>query len=445
MNILLISREYPPETAFGGIATFVQLLARGLTAAGHRVVVIAQTFGAEREETDALEPCVRVLRVAVPNAGPVHAMSVSLHLFAQLFARRVARAAAELHATFPFDVLETPDHLAEGLHCLEFARARRIPVVTRLYTPWSLLARMGIELPGADSPSDRAALGSMEEQLLHQSQALTAPSRDLARRVQREYNLSSAIEFIPNPVDTERFRPRPAGAAAGGLSATPALLFVGRLEDRKGCRDLPALWAALRPRHPGLRLTILGPDTPNTGTPGLTMAAWLTAEFARLGCAADLHNRHALPVDPDRMPPAGAVELIPRVSLEDLARVYRAHDILLAPSRYDNSPYTVVEALASGLAVVATNAGGAPEYLGATSSVEPGRYQEGPGGRVVRPGDVAGLRAALEEPAGGWLIDAVALRAVQQAAREQALRLCSPAQVAADTLRLYARAQAMIF
>ena len=124
---------------------------------------------------------------------------------------------------------------------------------------------------------------------------------------------------------------------------------------------------------------------------------------------------------------------------------------MLAPSRYDNSPYTVVEALASGLAVIATNAGGAPEYLAAAGRLEPGGFLEGAGGRIVRPGDAAGLQAALEQPGAdqpngaGWLSGGASLAAVQTAARAQALGLCSPAQVAAETVRLYEQARGRIF
>ena len=40
MRICLISREYPPETGFGGIATFTRHLALGLKALGHDVEVV---------------------------------------------------------------------------------------------------------------------------------------------------------------------------------------------------------------------------------------------------------------------------------------------------------------------------------------------------------------------------------------------------------------------
>jgi transposase len=41
MRICLISREYPPDTGFGGIATFTKHLAHGLKNLGHEVVVVA--------------------------------------------------------------------------------------------------------------------------------------------------------------------------------------------------------------------------------------------------------------------------------------------------------------------------------------------------------------------------------------------------------------------
>ncbi|MBU1821883.1 MAG: glycosyltransferase, partial [Bacteroidetes bacterium] len=61
MRIGLISQEYPPETARGGIGTQTWLKAQGLTRRGHRVFVISRSPNNERyEQTDGLLTVIRI-------------------------------------------------------------------------------------------------------------------------------------------------------------------------------------------------------------------------------------------------------------------------------------------------------------------------------------------------------------------------------------------------
>ena len=52
MRICLISREYPPDTGWGGIGTYTFHLAHGLAERGHVVHVLAQGFGTDRQDAD---------------------------------------------------------------------------------------------------------------------------------------------------------------------------------------------------------------------------------------------------------------------------------------------------------------------------------------------------------------------------------------------------------
>ena len=92
----------------------------------------------------------------------------------------------------------------------------------------------------------------------------------------------------------------------------------------------------------------------------------------------------------------------------DLARSYRAADLLVLASRAETYGMVVTEALAHGLPVVATEVGGVPEALGhGADSVRPGL--------LVPPGDPAALGAALR----GWLGDAELRRRLRRAAGER--------------------------
>jgi len=92
----------------------------------------------------------------------------------------------------------------------------------------------------------------------------------------------------------------------------------------------------------------------------------------------------------------------------DLARSYRAADLLVLASRAETYGMVVTEALAHGLPVVAAEVGGVPEALG--------HAPEGDlPGLLVPPGDPAALGAALR----AWLGDAALRERLRRAARER--------------------------
>jgi len=92
----------------------------------------------------------------------------------------------------------------------------------------------------------------------------------------------------------------------------------------------------------------------------------------------------------------------------DLARSYRAADLLVLASRAETYGMVVTEALAHGLPVVATEVGGVPEALGRAAD---GHLP----GLLVPPGDPAALGAALR----AWLGDAALRERLRRAARER--------------------------
>jgi glycosyltransferase involved in cell wall biosynthesis len=91
-----------------------------------------------------------------------------------------------------------------------------------------------------------------------------------------------------------------------------------------------------------------------------------------------------------------------------LSRAYTTADLLVAPSRSETYGMTVAEALAHGLPVIASDAGGLPETLGSTAG---GTCP----GQLVPPGDPAALAAAL----GDWLGDEEHRNRLRAAARQR--------------------------
>ncbi len=93
----------------------------------------------------------------------------------------------------------------------------------------------------------------------------------------------------------------------------------------------------------------------------------------------------------ERLGIAGCVTFAGYVPQDELGPYYRSADVFALASDFDNSPNVVLEAMACGLPVVATDVGGVAEYVAA-----------GRGGELVPARDSAALARAL----GDWLSDA---------------------------------------
>ena len=395
MRVCLISREYPPLTNYGGIATFSHHLAAGLVDLGHEVDVLS--LGFDQDSVQQAGGPLRVFRVAASRRG-INIWHLPLGLFAAAYSRAVWRKAQQLmKAGTHYDVIDTPDHLAEGFFA---ARARRLPLLVRLYTPFSLAVELRLNAYRKDA--SYWVIRAMEKSLVRRADVVTAPSANLAGLVRDSFGLVSEVPIVPNPIDTALFRPRPELAPHG---SDVRALFVGRLEHRKGCQVLAGAIPQVLAECPEVRFTLLGADTPNVE--GFSsMKACLLAQLHHARCV-------------------GYVKFRERVTLEELASVYCEHEIVVVPSLYDNSPYTCLEAMACGKAVVGTTAGGMPEYL-----------DNGRAGLLVAPGDHKALAQAIVTLAR----DKGLRERLGRYGRERAERLYARREVCQRTAELYAEA-----
>src|SRR5688572_9739191 len=102
MRVAIVSQEYPPQSAKGGIGTQAYAKAHGLAQRGHDVTVITRSATAERNETR--DGGMRVIRVAAP--------SLTAHTEVADWVAYSAQVAAEIavqHASSPFDLVEFPE------------------------------------------------------------------------------------------------------------------------------------------------------------------------------------------------------------------------------------------------------------------------------------------------------------------------------------------------
>ena len=180
-------------------------------------------------------------------------------------------------------------------------------------------------------------------------------------------------DVVPNIIDLERFRP------GSGAAGHPHLVVARSLEP---IYDLPTAlraFALVRKDAPEAKLTVAGsgPEEPA-----------LRSLAQELGIAE-------------------AVHFCGRLDRERMSELYRSASIVVNPSRVDNMPNSVLEAMASGAPVVSTNVGGVPFIL-----------RPGITGLLVDAGDYAAMAAAvmrlLNDPAFANRLREAAMADVQQ-------------------------------
>jgi len=352
LRICLISREYPPDTGFGGIATFANHLALGLTALGHEVEVVALARDGDKAKT-VEDTGIRVHRVEPYEIeGALGAVALCMP-----YSRYVLRSSSalwkkfvELHRANPFDVVDTPELLAEGIIP---AVTKAAPLLIRLYTPHSKF--IAEQLHNVTASFDHQFVAMLERVAMLSADVITSPSDDLADFVSRDLNYPrEVIRIVRNPIDTDKFSPE--GDKALASDGRKLVLFIGRLEERKGIAYLVDAIPKVAKSFPDVRFVIVGDDTNN--------ARGQTSVLAELKESIERH-------DVSRY-----VEFLPRVPLGELPNYYRSADICVVPSVYDNSPYTCLEAMSCGKPVIGTSSGGTPEYLGDSGILVPPRNSD---------------------------------------------------------------------
>jgi glycosyltransferase involved in cell wall biosynthesis len=216
--------------------------------------------------------------------------------------------------------------------------------------------------------------------------------------------IGRSVDDVPKGVDVDVFRPDgPTMRQASGLGGRRVALVVSRLVPIKNVGLAVAAMAAIADRCRDLVLVIAG-DGP--------MRSALDAQVAsaRLG---------------DRIVFAG------RVAHEDVPSWYRSADVFVLPSEFDNSPNVALEAMASGVPVVATDVGGVRHYVraGVNGDLVPAGDAAALGGAIARYVEDGELRARVarrnrDDAVAGfsWTQSAHALRSVYERVIAQANR-----------------------
>lgn len=247
-----------------------------------------------------------------------------------------ARGADVIHAQW----------LPTSVVAIAVGSARRIPVVASV---------RGADLNSGDSRIGRAFLGA----LLRRLDAVVTVSDEFKQRLERDFSGCRIVRAIHNGVDGEQFKPRSIDTCRVSIGLDPqstVVLYVGGLIERKDVgtllRSMVEVAAGTRP--------------------------------AELYLAGEGPQEHSLRTLARNLGLADRVHFLGAVSRDSIHLWMGAADVLVLPSLGEGRPNVVIEALACGTPVVATDINGTRELVSGVDD-----------GLLFRPGDASGLAHCL--------------------------------------------------
>lgn len=328
MKICIFTETYYP--VIGGGETQARLLADGLIASGHSVIVLTRRSDASLKKYERYGE-VNVYRLAPAGSGQLKKWGLLFSSLPML-----------LQLRHQYDLIFVSGYRIVGLMAVLIGELLRKPVV--------LKADSQGEMSGDFFESGLKKLGMSHRSLLFKSfigfrntilkkaSAFSAISPEIASEWISSGIPSNKVHLIPNSVDTSRFIP--VGADQKSLlrrklnlprNATIAI-YTGRLVSYKGLPLLLKVWDQIRRRHPDVMLIL-------AGTGGLDIH----------NCEHELQEYVSANGLQQHVMFTGAVQNIPEY--------LQASNVFAFPTENDAFPSSVVEAMACGLPVVTTPVG----------------------------------------------------------------------------------------
>jgi glycosyltransferase involved in cell wall biosynthesis len=334
MKILYISSEYPPQTGFGGIATYTMYMAEAMASMGHQVHVICRAID---REIHSVQNGVNVHRVPcgpypLPEGSLWYQLrrlcykTISQSLNRLAWAGTVYKECIRLSENDTFDVIEYPECGAEGYY-LTF---KRLPLVVRLHTPWTMVRKLN---QIKEHPLDCWLQKYLERRSITHAKAVTSPSSSLAGILKKKWRIRDAVVF-PNPIPVNRFKSEKNNSR---------WIYTGRLEHRKGVHLLVKAYQMVCRIYNPPQLLLVGRGYGNMpdGKPYQQYIKDLVSELS-------LEDK---------------ISIIEGVNQSEIPYYLQTSSVAFFPSLWENHPYSCLEAMAAKTAVCCSNCGGFPEII----------------------------------------------------------------------------------
>lgn len=383
MTHLILCREYPPAPyPAGGIGTYARHIAHLLAEAGETVHMIGQRW--EGAPDPLVATCggrliVHRISVEEPIASTPEEECAQREILrqlgastcpTQLFSWQAARYIEALLERETIDVIEAQEWEAPLYYLLARRAAglgpkQQPPCIVHLHSPTQMIFEYN---EWDQTLTDFLPLTRFEEYTIRSADKLLCPSRYLAQQVTSRYCLGpDRVEVIPYAMGVET----PVLHRSPEVWGRNTICYVGRLELRKGIVEWIDAAVNVAKENPAVDFDFYGADTYVGGVAGRSVLAFLKTRIPR-----SLRSRFRF---------HGAR------SRGELSAALAGVAIAVVPSRWENFPFTCIEAMSTGLPVLASPHGGMAEMIA-----------DGESGWITADGSAAqleaGLRRALATP-----------------------------------------------
>lgn len=337
MKIVIATAVYAPM--INGVAMFSRNLAVGLAARGHEVLVLTPSQTGRSHKTTKDGVAINYLRSVEAKFYPdqIHSTGAKRRLFyrhgfrVSVFPQREVRKILD---KFEPDVVHVQVSDPIGLSVVSYARRHDIPVVTTEHNQPEVLTEP-LKVPDFMKKPIDEALSNYFANRQSKSDFVTMPTK------QAIYNLLEGREFkvpvaaVSNGVDLSSFKPgkpkKETYEKYGVPDDVPIVLYVGRLDPEKNVGAVITAFSLVLQKVPEALLLVVGDGI----------------DAARLRKMSEEISSH--------------VKFLGRVVGEDLNEIYRMGTVFATASEIETQGIVLIEAAASGLPLVAVNAGAVSE------------------------------------------------------------------------------------
>jgi glycosyltransferase involved in cell wall biosynthesis len=323
-------------------------MAHAMARAGHKVIVISRALSERQHYIE--ENGVEVFRIRPAFDVSSTPVLWRLNRWWEGYRLAVAIQLRQILRAQKIDIIESPELHAEPL--FYSALNRTPPLVVRLHSGSGIVATF------EPNHSNGARHGARSERwLMGNAAQVTSPTEALLTATQKANFRHSTV--IPNPVDIDYFKPASPELA---VNSFPNVLCVGRPRFLKGihvlARAIPTVWEKF-------------PETTFTFVP---------ASMGKSGGSPADAYREIL----GKLLDDSRIRIVDSVTRAKLPDYYQRATICAVPSLWEGFGYVCAEAMACGVAVVASRTGGLAEII-----------EDERSGVLVEPGNAEDLAAAI--------------------------------------------------
>lgn len=331
MKIAIYVPTWPPGASANGIVTYAAQVIPALRQLGHEVFVLTPHCTSKADDPYTID--LNAIDTPRPLLSRLASRLLRTSSFIDDFGKKLVSAISSLTDRHNIDVVEIEESFGWAFGIVQ---AKIVPVVVRLHGPWFLNGSFDGELT-----SSSAARITSEGRGIRAATVVTAPSADVLRNVKAHYKLNlNSARVIPNPIELS---PDATAWQASNCDVN-RILYVGRFDRRKGGDLVLRAFAKLAEAYPNLRLSFVGPDR-GVYEDGERLSF---NQFLREKIPASFWSR---------------IDFRGQLSHRDVMALRNEHLFTIVASQFEVLPYAVMEAMALGCPVIASNVGGIPELI----------------------------------------------------------------------------------